>query len=268
VPEIYTEEVDYPTTMQEKREVADQILNTLKDIEPIKFKGMSGEVKYLKEQLAAAPYNMELILDLGHAYANDGQWDKACNVLLRGWKRAKEIDDPGRRTELLTILVEASYTCGKFKQALAVMNDIEEPHEPEALKLYEVMRCKICSVNGDMQKGLKSLSKAIEGDEFDAAASKWLHCLHALKRAGSYEESKGKVLQQATEDAQHAQETLDTLEKLADLRDAYHGTSTGQAAKPLLVRLLAGAVAACVIGALLFMLYRAERNNLIRLNFK
>ena len=46
-----------------------------------------------QDALAADPYNLMQILELGKAYAVDEKWKEAANVLMRGWKRVDEFQE-------------------------------------------------------------------------------------------------------------------------------------------------------------------------------
>ena len=101
--------------------------------------GMSNEAKVAKDALAEDTYNMEFIYALGCAYADDMYWEKCCNVLRRGWKRIHESSDMDFRFDFLRKLCETLCKLEKYRQALAVFNDIEKPVAVEDARAYHVM---------------------------------------------------------------------------------------------------------------------------------
>ncbi|CAK0822564.1 unnamed protein product [Prorocentrum cordatum] len=70
---------------------------------------MSEETKRARDALADCPMNMCRINELGRCYANEAQYDKCEIALLRGWKRANEIEDASIRFCFLLKLCESSY---------------------------------------------------------------------------------------------------------------------------------------------------------------
>lgn len=160
----------------------------------IKPMGLSNEEAASREELARDPYNLRLIIALGHLYARKAKWDNSHNVLLRGWKRAGEIEDIGIRFCYLMKLCEISYFLGKYKQAFAVLHDIEEPGEDgEFLNAYLLLSVQVYAVNGDQIRSLKAFQKAIEGKEFRMAVRIWAIVQIELKKAGAYEAAKSAI---------------------------------------------------------------------------
>jgi len=128
--------------------------------------GRSRKVMEASNNLAADPYNMRYIHDLGAVYASEGQWEKAANVMLRGWKRASEIPDDHVRFRFLMKLSEASFRISKPRQAFAVLNSIEGPPKNDDLLAFQVMSVQIFCAVGDVQKALATFKKAISGQDF------------------------------------------------------------------------------------------------------
>jgi len=149
-------------------------------------KGMSDEACTAREALANDPYNLELIVDLGYKYCVQGHLERAANVMLRGWKRADEIEDAHARFCFLMKLCEVSYLMGRFKQAAAVLQDIAEPEDPSERKSYFILSCHVHSVNKDAQKTLRCFQKAIEGEDFEMTVRIYALTLLDLKEVDLY----------------------------------------------------------------------------------
>mmetsp|Transcript_54000 Transcript_54000/g.150181 ORF Transcript_54000/g.150181 Transcript_54000/m.150181 type:complete len:307 (-) Transcript_54000:28-948(-) len=156
--------------------------------------GISNEIKSGRDELHVDPYNLRGIARLGFSYASECKWESAMNVLLRGWKRAAEFKDRQLRFHFLMKLAEACHRMEKFRQAHAVLKDIEEPDGTiggdDAVLSYLVLSVRILSANGDVQHALKSFGKAIEGREFNAAVRIWAFCLSGLQKCGAYEAAR------------------------------------------------------------------------------
>lgn len=248
---------------EQQNELAERIFNTLKEKQDNQVKGLSHRAKEYKDKLMADPYNMEYIFHLGAAYAVDGLWDKAQNVLLRGYKRVKEIEDAGARFKFLSVLAEASLKTNKFKQAMAVMNDMEEPTEEEQKPFFELLRCNIYCENGDMEKGLRSLNKAFEGQEYDEALKMWSSCLSALRKVGAVEMSKEKLLDMApNEEAKGKVAAMEALITVVRNFEAHNNaqplTRVMKSGLVLLISVLAAGV--------IYILYLLESRSLSRMN--
>lgn len=128
--------------------------------------GRSRQVMEASNALAADPYNLRLIHDLGVVYASEGQWDKAANVMLRGWKRAEEIQDAQVRFRFLMKLCEASFRISKPRQAFAILNSIGTPPENADLAAFYVLSVQVYCAVGDIQKALSTFKRSIKGQEF------------------------------------------------------------------------------------------------------
>mmetsp|Transcript_5014 Transcript_5014/g.12231 ORF Transcript_5014/g.12231 Transcript_5014/m.12231 type:complete len:307 (-) Transcript_5014:351-1271(-) len=247
------------------KQMIDEISQALKKTAPNQVKGLSNEAKVFKDKLAADPFNMELIFQLGMAYGQDQQWDKCLNVMLRGWKRVGEFQDPGVRFEFLCLLTTASQKEKKHRQAYAILQDIVEPDDEELRSNFELLRCQVYCDNGDMQKGLKSLNKAIEGADFDKAAALWANCLDPLKKCGAYDISKSNMLDLAT--SQEDKDKLEAMEKLAALRDEYYASHLDPVTPPSKkYAMYIGIGVLVVVG--LYLLYLLESMSLSKLKVK
>jgi len=247
------------------KQMIDEITSALKKSAPNQVKGLSNEAKIAKDKLMADPFNMELIFHLGLAYGQDSQWDKCMNVLLKGWKLVREFQDAGVRFEFLCLLAQASQKENKFRQALAVLQDVEEPEDDELRSNFELLRCQIYCNNGNMQKGLQALNKAIEGQGFDKAAALWANCLGPLKKAGGYDVSKSTML--ALAKTPEDKDKLEAMEKLSALRDEYHASQS----KPVTnnsKKYGTAALVGVVVMAFLYLLYLLEAESLSKLKLK
>ncbi|CAE8609534.1 unnamed protein product [Polarella glacialis] len=204
----------------DRAKVAARLTTMLESLKSKPKPGLTNESKQFKDALAADPFNIDLIFELGRAYGADQQWDKCANVLLRGFKRVSEFKNPDDRFEMLVILCQASMHEKKYRQALTVLNEISEPPDAlESLADFDSLKCQVYCFNGDMVKGLKAFNKAIEGQEFDLAISTWAGCSAALRRAGAWAVTKTTLEGLAKTDAD--KDKLDAVENLAKLKDAY-----------------------------------------------
>lgn len=248
-----------PAQMREEviREIQEKLLESVKRPEP--KPGLTNETKKKKDALDKDPFNLQHMYELGHAYAVDEHWARCVNVMLRGWKRMSEVADPAARFEFLMMLCQASCRCKQFKQALAVLNDVEEPEDAKDLKGFLVMSCQVYSHNGDAQKALKAFSRAMKEEDFDEMLSVWVTCMAGLKKVGAYEAAKSTVDRRMETDEQRAK--LSTLEKLSAMREQLEEVVQAKPATGLRNPLIA---VAAVLAFLLciWLLYMAESNSL------
>jgi len=207
--------------MREK--VVSELMNLIQKQRAGPKPGLSDNAKRAKDILRADPYNLDAIQDLGVAYSLDDQWSQCANVMIRGFKRMKEFDDPDeghkRRFGFLMRLAEASFRCKKYKQALAVFNDVEEPssEDQEMLQMYNVMACQVYAYNGLLQKTLKAFNKGIEGYELERACGFWAATSGPMKRAELYDVAKQAIERLAKDD--NDRQIINSLEKVALLRE-------------------------------------------------
>lgn len=157
------------------------------------IKGTSNEAQEVREALAEDPYNLHLILELSYRYSTQGHIERCGNVMIRGWKRAGEIEDLHTRFCFLMKLCEVSYFLGRFKQAAAVLQDIVEPEDPAARKSYLLLSCHVYSANKEVQKTLKAFQRAIEGEDYHMAVRIYALTLADLKEVGMYSVAKSAV---------------------------------------------------------------------------
>jgi len=179
--------------------------------------GLSPEAKRCKEALQRDPYNLELIFELGLAYADDAQWEQCANVLLRGWKRVGELQDREIRCQFLLTLSQASMSLKKFRQSLAVLNDIEESDEPETRVRVDTLRCHANCSTDDTATGLQAFHRAIAGQDFETASGCWALCYASLKQVGALQATRSAVEVLAADDEDRKK--LDVLEQLASLKN-------------------------------------------------
>jgi len=178
-------------------EMEDIIRSSVLPRHKVPFKSISNVAKEVKDKLEDDPYNIEHIRDLGYLYCAEFQWDKAANVMMRGWKRASELKTADERFEFLMKLAEVSFRDFHFKQAHAIMMDVDEPEDYNEKKAYQLLSCHIFAENGDAPKSLAIFSKAIEGEEFESAIKIWAACALRLKKVGAYEAAKNAVMNKA-----------------------------------------------------------------------
>lgn len=233
-----------------------------KNIKPQK-PGISNITKDVKDRLAADPYNMFLINELSIIYAADGNFDKSAAVLVRGWKRAGEIEDKDIRFRFLMKLCELSFKLGKFYQADAVIRDVEEPEDPKDLRAYLVVACRVYAnkpekgrTGGDLLAALKCFQRAIEGVDSAVAVRILALTQMDLKKVGGYEAAKSAV-----------EKVVTTGQDKADMEMLDHfATRVESAPKEVNMErniLISGAVAIAAI--LVFFLYTLEKWSLAKL---
>lgn len=241
----------------------DDVNSRLDQQKPNPVVGLSNEAKEWKIALDKDEKNMELVFKLGVQYCVDQQWAKAINVLMRGWKRVDELQDKSVRNEFLIALTQASEKESKYKQALAVVGDVEDVEDEEVQQKIDCLRCRVYCQVGDKEKGLRALSKSIKGLEFQSAAAQWATLIGPLKKCGAYDASKSNIVAMASSDKE--KETLEAMEKLAAYRDEYFEQSKVQPMPNSSKILLAIGLVSTI--AFFFVLYTLETKSLERLPF-
>jgi tetratricopeptide (TPR) repeat protein len=225
--------------------------------------GLQEETKKAKDALTADPFDLSLIHDLGCEYIKEEKWPEATNVLIRGWKRVGEFSEPADRSLYLYQLCEASFACRKYKQAHAVLMDMEEPQDPEFLVDYCVLQCKVFCENGELQKALKAFHKAIDSTTvFDNALHVWSQTLSGLKKVGAYEAAKSAIERKATTNKQ--QDSLKAVATVTDLKDSL-AKSEKQAGTPKFL-LVSGWMA--MLSIIVWALWFLEERSLKAMNMK
>jgi tRNA threonylcarbamoyladenosine modification (KEOPS) complex Cgi121 subunit len=184
-------------------------------------KSLSNELEGARDVLRDDPHNMMKIAKLGLLYAEKCRWSMAMNVMLRGWKRVSEFTDPRLRRAFLTKLAEASLLEGKCLQAAAVLKDLdEEPTERNELKSLQLLRIHAEAGSKQIEKALKALSSAIEGEDHVLVVRIWALSSQSLARTGMFEAAKAVVegvLGQVTPRSGHGTASaMDTVNHYAD----------------------------------------------------
>lgn len=178
-------------------EIEDILRSSILPRKMYRMPSLSNKAQKAKNRLAEDPYNMEYLKDLGLIYASEYQWELAANVLVRGMKRVSELKDAGDRLMYLMKLAEASFRCRKFRQAHAVLMDVDVPDDPPEKKAYLLLSCHTYAEIGDSPNALKAFSKALEGEEFESAIKIWAACALRLKAVGVFEAAKNAVMNKA-----------------------------------------------------------------------
>mmetsp|Transcript_5941 Transcript_5941/g.9477 ORF Transcript_5941/g.9477 Transcript_5941/m.9477 type:complete len:273 (+) Transcript_5941:75-893(+) len=176
-----------------KEDVMDVLKMAMRPRPPFERPGRSRAVMEAYNALQADPYNMRSIHDLGRIYCSEGAWDKAANVMLRGWKRADEITDKRVRFHFLMKLCECSFRISKPRQAFAVLNTIEPPLEADDLHAYQMLMVQVYSSVGDVQKVLSTWKKAITNQDYQTAVRMLALCLEDLRTAGAFDAVRNSV---------------------------------------------------------------------------
>uniref|UniRef100_A0A7S4UYJ5 Uncharacterized protein n=1 Tax=Alexandrium monilatum TaxID=311494 RepID=A0A7S4UYJ5_9DINO len=249
-----------------KDEVAREAEEMMKKIREGPKPGLSHEAKRFKDELKEDPYNMELIFQLGLAYAKDQQWDKCANVMLRGLKRVNEFESEELRVHFLMTLCQASLSQGKFRQALMVFNEIAEPADANLARSYEALKCFVLCSNGDASAGLKAFHKAVEGEGFDLALGHWALCYPGLQKVGALEVTRGTLEAMATDESM--KKRLEMVEMIRELKMNTLKERDQEANSKLIYHRCLRVVALLCVCVFCFLLYHVETSNLQRLKIK
>lgn len=223
--------------------------------------GVSDEAQALRNQLVADPYNMFLINELSYVYAKEAHLDKCANVLVRGWKRANEIEDKDVRFRFLLKLCDCSFKLGKFHQADAVIRDIEEPENPRDLRAYLIAACKVYAnkpTNGDLLMSLKAFQRAIDGADSALAVRILAMTCTDLKKVGGYEAAKAAV-EKLSQEPQDASD-LQMLESYVQARE------TKPVKEDRLERNIVVSITVVVVAMVVYFLYVMEKWSLAKLH--
>jgi tetratricopeptide (TPR) repeat protein len=206
------------TTESELRQCVEEDMKKLAEGKKGPLPGLKDETKRAKDALTADPYNLQLIYELGMEYVKEEKWKEATNVMIRGWKRVSEFKEPSARFTYLYQLAECSVICKQYKQAYAILMDMEDPEDPEDLQAYSILQCKVYCENDQLQKALKAFHKALEGiTTFEDALPVWTQTVFALKKVGAYEAAKSAIDRMAeTEDDQNKLKVLSTMNDLKE----------------------------------------------------
>eukprot|EP00929_Paragymnodinium_shiwhaense_P115175 TRINITY_DN8385_c0_g4_i1.p1 TRINITY_DN8385_c0_g4~~TRINITY_DN8385_c0_g4_i1.p1 ORF type:complete len:273 (-),score=76.06 TRINITY_DN8385_c0_g4_i1:287-1105(-) len=185
--------------------------------------GLSNEAKKWKDALKSDPYNMAYIAQLGAAYADERQWQQCVSVMMRGWKRVGEFEQPRAALEFLCLLAQGSYEVKKYKQALAVIQDANTEMlvgaDESDIAHYHSLRCQVLCANQETQKALKAFHQAVERPSFELCAGTWVSCHAALKKAGLEEATRSILLAKAANDDER--QLLKAMETVALAKSRY-----------------------------------------------
>jgi hypothetical protein len=233
---------------------------------------MTNATKAVKDELEKDPYNIELIHNLGVQYIKEFQYDLAANVMMRGWKRASELKTASERFAFLSKLCEASLRNKQFKQAHAILMDIQEPEAGYERNAFFLLSCKVYSENNDSAKTLQAFTKVIEGCDFEDAHKFWAACALALRKAGTFEASKNTMTSKVRSGKHHYmdQERIKTVESwsvmsiLPEDKEEENILQLCLEGKP--PKKVIRGVQAFLVLLVIYMLYCAEQNSLKRLN--
>lgn len=241
-----------------KKELVGQIEKMLTGLKRNPKPGTSNEAHKVKELLKADPFNMDHIFMLGQCYAQDDQWERSEIVLLRGWKRTSEIEEKHKRFGFLLLLAKASLEVKKYRQALAVVNDMEERDD----EIFHVIRCQAYCANGDTQKGLKAFRAAIEGLDFQASAGVWAGCSSFLRLCGIWEATK--MIMQELAKTDEDKDYLRSVEALSQIKDSYLEAQQG-GQKDNFQRMLLIFFGLIFFAVIIYLLYILEQRSLASL---
>merc|ERR1719507_1992753 len=172
--------------------------------------------------------------------------------MLRGWKRAGEIEEKHARFCFLMKLSELSFCVSKFRQALAVLNDIPEPDSQSQNKPYWILMCHVRSANNDVQGTLRAFQRAIEGADYQDALRVLALVIIDLKSLDIYELGKTAVEKLAAQD----QATYDL--NLLD-RFAYKEPDEGFTADDAWQKYFVASVVVAVVAVLVYILHVLEK---------
>lgn len=226
--------------------------------------GIKNETKKAKDALAKDPSNMELIFQLGNLYIEEEKFTEASNVLIRGWKRVKEIPDAANRYLYLRQLCDVSLRCGKFRQAHAIMKSIEEPEDQESLRNYCILQCRVCCENGDRTEAMKPFYRAIKGaTKFEEGVAILAELGVSLKKCGAYDVAKDSVVQMASSEEDKLK--LSALERIIELQESVEKSSKDTRKLPQRLLLAGAVVGLCIF---LYILHWLEKKSLQSMNMK
>lgn len=230
-------------------------------------KGIRETTMKAKDALAEDPYNLKLINALGTEYMSEEKWAEAGNVLVRGWKRVSEFEDPGASFEYLYQLCQCSLQCGKFKQAYAVLMDmegLEKPVDPSDMRAYYILQCNVLGQNNELQKTLKAFHNGIEGAKFEEVLHVWTQTVISLRKAGADQAAKSSLERLAT--TEDEQKMLKVMHTMTELSENLQQSKTAKPS-PIQNAVLIG-LSAITLGAMIWLLHLMESESLQNLKLK
>eukprot|EP00929_Paragymnodinium_shiwhaense_P002056 TRINITY_DN102254_c0_g1_i1.p1 TRINITY_DN102254_c0_g1~~TRINITY_DN102254_c0_g1_i1.p1 ORF type:complete len:280 (+),score=85.16 TRINITY_DN102254_c0_g1_i1:78-917(+) len=228
--------------------------------------GLSHEAKKWKNALQSDPFNMEFITRLGVAYAQDRQWQRSVTVMLRGWKRVSDFPQRKAAFEYLCLLSQGSFKLDKYKQALAVLQDVTEDMLAEVdcadKSRFHALRCQVYCANNEQQKALKAFHQAIEGQAFETAAGHWAGCLAELKKVELLDVTRSALQAKAGSDEER--QKLEAMEAIALAKEAYR-EQEAQPKLPDSLRIGVRVIQTLLVLIALYGLYVLEQRSFARI---
>lgn len=222
--------------------------------------GLKHETKAAKDALDNDPYNLQLIFELGEGYIKEEKFSHAANVLIRGWKRMSEIQDHEMRFLFLAKLCHASNEDEKYKQAEAVLEDMEVPEDGMKIDYFR-LKTKVYANNNNMQKALKAFHEGLSTcKDLEEAMPLWVDTLSSLKKVGAYDVAKSAIENLAS--SEDDKKKLQVMESFCELR----ATLAAQAPKTMLPRLVVGGFVSVCFCLIMYLLYVLESKSLSKLN--
>lgn len=218
--------------------------------------GRSRKVMEASNSLAADPYNLRLIHDMGMVYASEGQWEKAANVMLRGWKRAEEIKDDKIRFRFLMKLCEASFRISKPRQAFAVLSSIGGAPDNADLAAFYAMSVQVYCAVGDMHKALSTFKKAIKGQEFRDALTLLAMVTEDLRAAKAFHPVRDAVKALSSKSKELELGIIEHYVAAKDKQEQEDGKLSNKLASP---NLFIGAAVVVCLALFLYLLYLLEQ---------
>mmetsp|Transcript_40662 Transcript_40662/g.71558 ORF Transcript_40662/g.71558 Transcript_40662/m.71558 type:complete len:295 (-) Transcript_40662:84-968(-) len=249
------------------KQVAQDLASYLEKSQKKVLPGITNKTKAAKDKLADDPYNLVYIFELGMAYFDEDKFKEATNVMIRGFKRMSELPDAESRFEYLYYLCFGSFKCQKYKQADAVLMDMEEPEDPDNLKHYLVLACMVHCYNDSLQKALKVFHRGLEacGDNEDQALQFWGQTYGPLKKVNAYDAAKSAIDRVVTNE--EAKGKLEAIDKFGEIADQMEQDWEERHNKPIL-RVLSIMFLLGLLCAIIYGLYLLEARSLKSMKMK
>lgn len=230
--------------------------------------GIKHETKAAKDALENDPYNMQRIFELGVEYIAEEKFSHAANVLIRGWKRTSEIADPQNRFAYLLKLAYASNECEKFKQAEAVIADMEEPEDPDLKFDFCRLATKVYANNNNLVKTLKAFNQGLEKCQtFEHASALWADTLGCLKKVGAYDAARSAIEKKVAQfcsdedEIESAMKKLQVIEAFGEIKASISSQVT-RSAQPLIPPMAKWGLFAFLLCLFVYFLYLMESRSL------
>lgn len=232
---------------------------------PYVMPSISNRAQAAKDRLATDPTNMDYIRELGFIFASEVQWNLAANVLIRGWKRVSEFKDSSERFTFLMKLAECSFKNKQFRQADAILHDIEPPQqEGVEKKAYQLLYCHTCCEINKESLALKIFNEAVRDESFEGAIKIWAACALRLQKVGGFEVAKSTIENKARGGQNYTmdQSRMQTVESWARMSNEPEEEkpmfSLQDGVQPWMIK----AAVAFFLVVFLYILYLLERRSL------